>query len=169
MVPLIWPRYQPRTTVLTLSPSAWLGRRSFGTGLQSWGWHRLKPSVGGVLTFSPSLVAGGDHRSFVSRGLSLVGWGILVCFPRGGAMFSAFFSRCFSRLLVPLGGVARMLSLFPHLMLLHMVSDGFHLGGEEGFMPWIFFCVSSFLGATTFKGSGGLLSVPYESYPSGEG
>ena len=28
-----------------------------------------------------------------------------------------------------------MLSLFPHLMLLHMVSDGFHRGGDEGFVP----------------------------------
>ena len=45
----------------------------------------------------------------------------------------------FSRDLLRLGGASRMSRIFPHLLLLHMVSDGFHLGGDAGFMPWFYF------------------------------
>ena len=82
---------------------------------------------------------------FLSRLSSLGGaydiaaLGTLARFGSAGAYVNGYLfrelSRCFSRLLVPLGGVARMLGLFPHLMLLHMVSDGFHRGGDEGFVP----------------------------------
>ena len=51
-----------------------------------------------------------------------------------------------------------MLSLFPHLMLLHMVSDGFHRGGDEGFVPAHeeLFRVLSRCFHVTFSGWGGL-------------
>ena len=57
----------------------------------------------------------------------------------------------FSRDLPLLGGASRMSRIFPHLVLLHVVSDGFHLGGEEGSGPGFILCVE-LLGSVYVQG-----------------
>ena len=85
---------------------------------------RIFPHLGLLLLVSDGFHRGGDEG----------------CVPAHEELFRVL-SRCFHVTFPCWGGASRMSRIFPHLVLLHVVSDGFHLGGEEGSGPGFILCV----------------------------
>ena len=112
---------------------------------------RIFPHLGLLLLVSDGFHRGGDEG----------------CVPAHEELFRVL-SRCF-HVTFPCWGGLRVCLVFSRTLCFCTWSRMVSTWVVRRVQALVLFCVSSFLGASTFRGSGGLLSVPYESYPSGEG